>query len=197
MAEVHTQFGNPAPAGTTAQTVDPAGPNASANPADARPPAQAGVDRQNADASQPATGGRRFRVLHNGFGPFPGKTLDHPNGHVFSEEEFKRIHAAPPNANADQYYGDAIQRGLKLGAIAEVPQHTPLERTPVGPEYGGTAGQKYLETLANHPYQHPTMMAGDGRPGNPDEQRKAREDNDATATKRNRALSGEPAEPKK
>ncbi len=79
---------------------------------------------------------KKFRVLHSQVGPFP-------KGHVFTREEFERLHKLPkaptdgssdPVENRDTYHDDAVKRLLDLKAVEPVDEETPADKTPPGPE---------------------------------------------------------------
>lgn len=81
-----------------------------------------------------------FKVKHLMFGDFP-------EGHVFSADEFKRLHALPPSVDKDTYHDGLLQRGLDLGAIERTPERampTPggafRPATPPKPEETGKEG---------------------------------------------------------
>jgi hypothetical protein len=70
--------------------------------------------------------GMRYKVVKGDFGPYP-------NGTVFGESSFKKLHAIPSlkDVDRDEYHDGLLQRGIVLGVIA--PTQDKLSLVEPGP----------------------------------------------------------------
>lgn len=107
------------------------------------------------DVKQSPKPGRIYRVAHTQVGPFP-------SGHVFNEQEFKRLHPLPDNPatrdaglheqGADAYHSELLARLMDTGAIVPAdPDNDRPAVTPLGPENRTAIPAKQGETSTTAP----------------------------------------------